>query len=290
MKRYLMLFVCIPLLVACENATEVSSGGATDSAGTAETLDTAAENATNEAGSHMAESTEAAKPAMSAGEMFESLTTDFDNQMSEFRAAYEKAPAAERRKLVQEKLPRPDSFSKQFMEIVDNHPDDPAAVKALAWIASNVRGAKSAEAIECLFEKYVDSEEMGAVCGPLMSSRDSKATEQLQMLVDKSPHDNVKGMAMFGLASRLKQASERDDSIEQEDYVAMFKKVVSDYSDLEMRGAKIGELAGNALFEIENLSIGSEAPDIEGNDLDGAAFKLSDYRGKVVLLDFWGDW
>ena len=32
------------------------------------------------------------------------------------------------------------------------------------------------------------------------------------------------------------------------------------------------------------------APEIEGNDLDGVAFKLSDYRGKVVVLDFWGDW
>ncbi len=37
-------------------------------------------------------------------------------------------------------------------------------------------------------------------------------------------------------------------------------------------------------------SVGEEAPDIEGNDLDGKSFKLSDYRGKVVLLDFWGDW
>ena len=24
--------------------------------------------------------------------------------------------------------------------------------------------------------------------------------------------------------------------------------------------------------------------------LDGVAFKLSDYKGKVVFLDFWGDW
>jgi hypothetical protein len=43
-------------------------------------------------------------------------------------------------------------------------------------------------------------------------------------------------------------------------------------------------------FELENLQIGQLAPDIEGVDLDGVAFKLSDYRGKVVMLDFWGDW
>ena len=36
--------------------------------------------------------------------------------------------------------------------------------------------------------------------------------------------------------------------------------------------------------------IGMEAPEIIGVDLDGVEFKLSDYRGKVVMLDFYGDW
>lgn len=40
----------------------------------------------------------------------------------------------------------------------------------------------------------------------------------------------------------------------------------------------------------EKLSSGSVAPDIAGVDLDGVAFKLSDYKGKVIFLDFWGDW
>jgi hypothetical protein len=40
----------------------------------------------------------------------------------------------------------------------------------------------------------------------------------------------------------------------------------------------------------DHLSIGKEAPEIEGDDIDGESFKLSDYRGKVVLLDFWGHW
>jgi len=38
------------------------------------------------------------------------------------------------------------------------------------------------------------------------------------------------------------------------------------------------------------LVVGTIAPDFSFTDLDGKNHKLSDYRGKVVLLDFWGAW
>ena len=37
---------------------------------------------------------------------------------------------------------------------------------------------------------------------------------------------------------------------------------------------------------MRHLTIGKPAPEIEGKDLDGRSFRLSDYRGKVVVLDF----
>jgi hypothetical protein len=40
----------------------------------------------------------------------------------------------------------------------------------------------------------------------------------------------------------------------------------------------------------EGTVIGQPAPEIEGEDIDGRPMKLSDFRGKVVMLDFWGDW
>jgi hypothetical protein len=52
----------------------------------------------------------------------------------------------------------------------------------------------------------------------------------------------------------------------------------------------VGDAADAELFELRHLQPGKPAPDIDGHDIDGKAFKLSDYRGKVVLLDFWGDW
>ncbi|MBK7644683.1 MAG: TlpA family protein disulfide reductase [Planctomycetes bacterium] len=36
--------------------------------------------------------------------------------------------------------------------------------------------------------------------------------------------------------------------------------------------------------------IGKPAPEIEGEDLDGAEMTLSEFRGQVVLLEFWGNW
>ena len=48
--------------------------------------------------------------------------------------------------------------------------------------------------------------------------------------------------------------------------------------------------ACTAVVPAKVLSIGKVAPEIESEDIDGVKFKLSDYRGKVVVLDFWGDW
>jgi hypothetical protein len=38
------------------------------------------------------------------------------------------------------------------------------------------------------------------------------------------------------------------------------------------------------------LSAGLPGLEIEGADVDGRHLRLSDYRGQVVMLDFWGNW
>jgi hypothetical protein len=43
-------------------------------------------------------------------------------------------------------------------------------------------------------------------------------------------------------------------------------------------------------YKVTHLVVGCEAPEIEGIGQDGKKFRLSDYRGKVVLLPFWGIW
>ncbi len=53
---------------------------------------------------------------------------------------------------------------------------------------------------------------------------------------------------------------------------------------------RAGKRADGRLFVIANLNVGQVAPDFEVTDENGKSFKLSDYRGQVVVLDFWGFW
>jgi AhpC/TSA family len=61
----------------------------------------------------------------------------------------------------------------------------------------------------------------------------------------------------------------------------LFERAAEKYGDV------IGNKAKRQFFTLRFLSVGKVAPDIKGEDQDGKPLKLSDYRGKVVLLDFW---
>ena len=44
------------------------------------------------------------------------------------------------------------------------------------------------------------------------------------------------------------------------------------------------------MMELKPISIGHQAPDFTTSGIDGKPVKLSDYKGKYVLLDFWASW
>ena len=50
------------------------------------------------------------------------------------------------------------------------------------------------------------------------------------------------------------------------------------------------EKANGYLRNIRALQVGSIAPDFSGTNVDGNEIALSDYRGKVTYLVFWGFW
>jgi peroxiredoxin len=52
----------------------------------------------------------------------------------------------------------------------------------------------------------------------------------------------------------------------------------------------LGQEAEDRLDLMLNLAVGRPAPEIEGTDMDGKPLRLSDYKGKVVVVVFWGTW
>jgi len=58
----------------------------------------------------------------------------------------------------------------------------------------------------------------------------------------------------------------------------------------EVRNTAAGKKLGDELFDTGPTSIGSIAPDFTENDVNGQPVRLSDFRGKYVLLDFWASW
>jgi hypothetical protein len=105
----------------------------------------------------------------------------------------------------------------------------------------------------------------------------------LDAIVAGTKDDQVKAAMLFARGSRRNgpKATEKQRATAIDDLRTAAKLGA---------GTRYGEMAGGTIFELEHLQIGMVAPDIESADLEGTTFKLSDYRGKVVVLDFWGDW
>ena len=142
----------------------------------------------------------------------------------------------------------------------------------------------------------------------------------LRTLLEKSPHKDVRGLACLALAQFLNNRMQRLDQVKEQpelakEYEALFgKELLADLQrqdrarvarEVEALFEKAGKEYGEVkipydgtvaqkvkaeLFEFRNLLVGKEAPDIEGVNQDGRRFKLSDYKGRVVLLDFWNQY
>jgi thiol-disulfide isomerase/thioredoxin len=72
----------------------------------------------------------------------------------------------------------------------------------------------------------------------------------------------------------------------------LYERTLAEFGDVSPPGldGPLGKWAKAALFEMRELAVGKTAPEIEGEDLDGKALRLSDHRGKVVVLTFWATW
>jgi hypothetical protein len=233
--------------------------------------------------------------AASPGEQYQMLVKEFDEATRKFSAEYRQAKTDnERQKLFRELYPQPQKYAPRFLKLATEHPDDPFAVDALVWIVSRAQyGRESDKALQILTSDHIESAKLQPVVHSLMYGGSPAAQEFLRSVLEKSPHEDVKGWACYCLAKALMQ-SQRGQPAKKEDARSeaekLLERVVDEYGNVKSYRGTLADLASGDLFELRHLSIGCVAPDIAGEDIEGVSFKLSDYRGKVVVLDFWGDW
>jgi hypothetical protein len=188
--------------------------------------------------------------------------------------------------------------------LIKEHAQDPAVFEAFLVLVGELRNELDEPMLRLVREHHLANPKMGKLCFDLMTNIRSPGTAKLlEEVAAKHPQQAVRGQALFalGMFQRYK-AHPWDEEVSQADELKRlapaertFREVVKTYAAVKTPDDKttLGTRAGAELARIKNLpdlKVGKAAPDIAGEDVDGRPLKLSDYRGKVVVLDFWGNW
>ena len=103
----------------------------------------------------------------------------------------------------------------------------------------------------------------------------------------------------MALARALRRRSERVvpgqwDTARSADMVreaeSLYEAAIANYGQMRLGRETLDKVAEVELFDLRHMGIGHEAPEIDGPDLEGRSMALSEFRGKVVVLEFWGQW
>lgn len=164
--------------------------------------------------------------------------------------------------------------------------------RATLWLATNLRdkGLKASERgplatgyFETLFAAHVEADWFGEVIAALMQEdkvEDPAKVSLLRKAVEGAKAPSSRAPAMFGLGQFLYGAEETKAEGEK-----LLRAVATEFPK-----SAWGTLAQGMFVTEADLEVGKLAPDFYGESIDGFGFNLSDYRGKVVLLDFYGFW
>lgn len=233
-------------------------------------------------------------PKVGGAELFRQLQKELADaqraHVKEVRAAIEKAkdgggalPAIRMRPDLTPFVAKFEAAAQQFAGRED-------AVQFLVWIVS-CHDASTAErdaALDTLMRGHAGSASMVEMARSLPTLAktvgEDRADALRQALRGHNTHPAVLGwLAVDRWGSTIDEADVGSD-----EYVEA-KQELAAFCGPEHHPALVQEIERRINMR-ERLGIGAIAPDIEGVDLDGEAFRLSDSRGKVIFLDFWGDW
>ena len=224
-----------------------------------------------------------------------SVIEEYNNKFRELSPRLVAAKTDAERAAIRSEAPRPEQYAPRLMKIVDANPDDAGAVKGLCWLATQANGTpESAKAIELIGTRYAGSAGVWEAAQQLYRTPRAQAEPVLRAIIKSNSHPEDRCAATHALATVLFNASENvatpEAKADREEAKRLFQDVVANYANVTVQGFKPADQSAAVLYEMENLAIGCVTPDIEGKDVNDAQFKLSDYRGKHVLLVFWGSW
>ncbi|WP_422931850.1 TlpA family protein disulfide reductase [Singulisphaera sp. PoT] len=180
----------------------------------------------------------------------------------------------------------------RLMEVARRDPADTLAVDAIDEIATFDKNAPEIrEGLALLAKHHAASPGVGAVALSAFEMHPEDTETLCRGILEKNPSREDQGLACYSLAEILKTRSERSGQFGIDRPEDLFERVITSFGDIKNRyREKLGEHALKALADMKAAGVGRPAPELEGLDMDGKATKLSDFRGKVVVVSFWASW
>jgi len=222
------------------------------------------------------------------------LQADYTKADETFFEPYTKAKTdAEREKIQLDYTKHPaKEFTAKFQALADRARGTEQGARALLWILQNGSQGQQTQAVkdalDTLTSDYIESPVMQETAEMLRYGYyqvgADPAQAALRKIAEKSPNKNARASALYSLASILTDDS-RANPAGRAEARKIFATLKRNYG-----GTPASARATASIFELEHLQIGMTAPDFTATNDAGKPFKLSDYRGKVVVVDFWGFW
>ena len=199
------------------------------------------------------------------------------------------AGLSENKPAKQETEPLTPPHMDEMLYLLDYNAASPEALDAATWILQNTPdGPEVDKACEAIIKEHSLNLNLVPLIKDLERVRHRRSKVLLETILKNNPSKEVRGAACFTLAKLLKDEAKhgqnKQATIQAE---KQFERVIREFGQLKERGFTFEELSKPELSELRHLIPGKPAPDIEGKDLNDQPMKLSDYRGKVVVLVFW---
>jgi len=251
-----------------------------------------------------AASASAQAPAQESKQVFEAIQKELEQEFRDLRAATKGLSDEEVTRIQAdfygEVLP---DFAERFAALGRAQRGTPLAYDSWSQIVSlatmsstsSERGtALLEEALNALTTDHAQSEALAGLAGNLRYGSQALGEERvvrtLKDIAAKTPHRAVKAAALFSLGAVLGGERQAGDPRLAE-AKAVFAELQRDFADVKLNDERsYADAASAFVFALENLALGKPCPDFAAVDAEGANFQLSDYKGKVVLVDFWGFW